>query len=460
MITHSKFPPLQRTLPKPAVEVAVMIRFLMVLSILAGSLCWRAGAATYETLHVFTPDPAVHPLQTDNPSAPLLMNSKGTVIYGVLKSQNPIAYALALTPSGSWTKSTIFTFPIPVNEGGIGCYPIDGMALDGQGNIFGAVTGCYSSNTLGAIYELSPPKNAGGNWTGGLIYRFGQTVNDLRNPILGSLLIETAGNLYGGAVNHHQTQTIYKLVRPASPSGWVLDYIWRLPVYYDQQSSWMIRDASGAIYGEGFGDSDSVAGNVWKLTPASDVGSALRYSDLVTFPFCSSTTCPKGGAPSGYLTGDGLVMDRAGHLYGTARAGGLHNHGVVFELTPPVDGKTKWSIFPLHSFNGTDGNDPQGLTIDSVGNLYGVALYGGIGWQENSANSGNGVVYELSPPVTPDGAWTFKILHEPAAKFFTISASSGASALEPHLILGPDKKLYGAANGPVGSGGSVFRITP
>ena len=50
--------------------------------------------------------------------------------------------------------------------------------------------------------------------------------------------------------------------------------------------------------------------------------------------------------------------------------------GTVFELTPNGDGS--WTESVLHSFNGSDGDDPfAGLIFDAAGNLYGTTCDGG-----------------------------------------------------------------------------------
>ena len=66
-------------------------------------------------------------------------------------------------------------------------------------------------------------------------------------------------------------------------------------------------------------------------------------------------------------------------LYGTTYAGGAHNLGTVFELTPTQGGN--WNEMVLHSFSpsGGDGNYPQGSVIgDDSGNLYGMTSAGAL----------------------------------------------------------------------------------
>src|SRR5277367_2090457 len=82
---------------------------------------------------------------------------------------------------------------------------------------------------------------------------------------------------------------------------------------------------------------------------------------------------------------NGLVIDAAGNLYGTASAGGKATNGVVFMVT------SKGVETVLHKFIGgvKDGSDPQGLVVrDNLSNLYGTTAAGGA--------HGAGTVFEVS----------------------------------------------------------------
>ena len=91
----------------------------------------------------------------------------------------------------------------------------------------------------------------------------------------------------------------------------------------------------------------------------------------------------------------GLTLDTVGNLYGTTSQGGTGgtgtDTGTVFELSP--NGSEEWSETPLHSFsnNGTDGFEPYaGVVRDAVtGNLYGTTPGGGT--------FAYGTVYEVTP---------------------------------------------------------------
>jgi uncharacterized repeat protein (TIGR03803 family) len=84
-------------------------------------------------------------------------------------------------------------------------------------------------------------------------------------------------------------------------------------------------------------------------------------------------------------------MDAAGNLYGMTVGGGAAGVGTVFEFSPKTGGG--WTGKGIHSFkynNGVDGYNPEGsLIFDAVGNLYGTTSAGGA--------HEYGTVFELSP---------------------------------------------------------------
>ena len=126
---------------------------------------------------------------------------------------------------------------------------------------------------------------------------------------------------------------------------------------------------------------------VTSLAPRSSAAAAALKT-LYSFCAQGGTNCSDGAVPSA-----GLIIDAAGRLYGTTDLGGAHNGGTVFELTPYA-ARTKWTETALYSFctqggtNCTDGNGPAaGLIIDSAGHLYGTTYGGGAHNQ--------GTVFEL-----------------------------------------------------------------
>jgi uncharacterized repeat protein (TIGR03803 family) len=120
-------------------------------------------------------------------------------------------------------------------------------------------------------------------------------------------------------------------------------------------------------------------------------------------------------------------LDSAGNLYGTAQYGGAHGEESVFELSPEGDGT--WTETILHTFqkDASDGFWPYGgLIFDSAGNPYGTTTAGG---------ATEGTVYELSP--IGNGTWTEKVLH---------SFGNGTDGKYPSnraLVVDRARNLYG-----------------
>lgn len=180
-----------------------------------------------------------------------------------------------------------------------------------------------------------------------------------------------------------------------------------------------------------------------------------------------------------------MLFDRVGNLYGTASGGGADGYGVVFELSPVG---TRWTETVLYSFAGT--NPVSGLVMDKAGNLYGTALDpdasdgtvfelspSGGAWTEQEIYSfgiatgyfataglimdatgnifgGSGLqVFELSP--NGDGGWEGMAIHN-----FPDSPKDGELAFG-NLVLDNAGNLYGTTElGGTKNFGTVYRLSP
>jgi uncharacterized repeat protein (TIGR03803 family) len=130
----------------------------------------------------------------------------------------------------------------------------------------------------------------------------------------------------------------------------------------------LVFDSAGNLYGTtaGGGDVDKCdgkgCGTVFQLAP----GANGTWTHTVLYRFSG-----KDGAYPG-----GLIFDVAGNLYGTTLAGGPHNAGVAYQLRP--EASRKWKEKTLHNFGGKDGKTPNpSLISDAAGNLYGTTQLGG-----------------------------------------------------------------------------------
>lgn len=153
-----------------------------------------------------------------------------------------------------------------------------------------------------------------------------------------------------------------------------------------------------------------------------------------------------GGADGATPYNETLVIGFGGELYGTTASGGSSNEGAVFELIPPTTRGGSWTNVVIHSFNGSDGDNPQsGVVMGPGGVLYGTTDGGG------SLNFG--VVFSLTPPKCRGDSWSEVTLYS-----FT-GTTDGA---HPRQLVVGQRTLYGVTDGygafPAGSG-TVFSLS-
>jgi uncharacterized repeat protein (TIGR03803 family) len=135
----------------------------------------------------------------------------------------------------------------------------------------------------------------------------------------------------------------------------------------------LIADWAGNLYGTTFsGGGSAGAGTVYKLSPPAQQGGAWTETILYSFSY---TALDSGIGPLGRL-----VMDSTGNLYGTTWLGGPQGAGVAFELSPPAVKGGAWTNSQLYAFGGAGLSSPEvGLVLDKAGNLYGTTASGGTG---------------------------------------------------------------------------------
>jgi uncharacterized repeat protein (TIGR03803 family) len=112
------------------------------------------------------------------------------------------------------------------------------------------------------------------------------------------------------------------------------------------------------------------------------------------------------GDPDGAFPATTLVSDANGALYGTTEEGGpsQYAYGTVFKLTPKGGGTYSESV--IYDFqNGVDGSDPQSVSVDSFGNVYGTTYFGGGA----ASGCGCGTVFKLTP--MDGGSYVYSLLH-------------------------------------------------
>jgi uncharacterized repeat protein (TIGR03803 family) len=322
------------------------------------------------------------------PSSGVILDSAGN-LYGTTPygGVNGLGIVFELSPTGNgWIETVLHSF----SGGSDGNAPYSGLVFDRNGNLYGTTFagGGLGAATFGSgtVFELT---RSNGTWTEKVIYSF-KGGTDAANP--SNLILDGAGNLYGSgfiggasAVNGASGEgAVFEL----SPSNGA----WAETVIHSFDDSdganpraGLTIDRAANLYGTTSSQGLNGYGSVFRLTRTP----AGTWTETVLFSF---GTGPDGGAPSG-----DVILDNAGNLYGTTSVGGgvgclpSNGCGTVFELTPTASGS--WTEAVLYRFTGgNDGGGPEaGMILNRAGNLYGTANNGGTG--------NFGVVFEVIAPV-------------------------------------------------------------
>jgi uncharacterized repeat protein (TIGR03803 family) len=297
-----------------------------------------------------------------------------------------------------------------------GVFPVDGVIMDGTGNLYGTTLNGGSA-AFGTAYRVSP---AGAEV---VLHTFGSIQGDGIGPY-GPLVIDRQGILYGTTIQGGAFGfgTVYKL-NPAGTET-ILHSFRANGQDGVSPTEGLIMDKQGNLYGT------TIAGGLHDEGTVFETSSTGGYRTLYSF-----------GAAAGDGSGPAtLTLDSQGNLYGTTAFGGTHGDGTVFKLS-----RGTWSETVVYSFgsNLNDGQDPLGAPVfDTQGNLYGTTLVGGV--------AGCGTAYKLSP------GGTETILHE---------FGGVGDGCNPDGGLFRDAKgdLYGVTsgggNGAYSPGGVVYKIT-
>jgi uncharacterized repeat protein (TIGR03803 family) len=342
-------------------------------------------APNYKVLHAFTGGNDGEELWGS-----LLLDSQGNVYGTTYSGAKNGGTVFELTPErgGPWRETTLYTF-CSESECIDGASSTAGLIFDALGNLYGttALGGAYASGTA---FELSPQGD--GTWSESVLYSFGN-----QGPVApyAGVIMDPFGNLYGTGGGY-----AYQL-SPGS-AGWTLS---DLHAFTGQNGdgngplAGVIRDAFGKLYGTTYAGGAHGWGTVYKLTPSSG---GWQEQILHSFPaFPTDGQRPELGS---------LVLDKAGRLYGTTEQGGANlcgdvGCGIIFRLTPGAGGQWREDI--LYNFsprrNSATGYGPDaGVVLDKAGNIYGTTLYGG-------SAAGCGVVYKLAPAAKDK--WKYTVLH-------------------------------------------------
>ena len=350
-----------------------------------------------------------------------------------------------------------------------GAHPIGALVADSAGNLYGTTTAGGNNSVngtnvgtvdivgppppptgVGIVFELSPPAAGSSTWTETILYTLqGGTTGAY--PVAGSLAIDAKGNLYGTTEfgGYKNGGMVFELVKHKKKgvTTWtetkLTEFNGNLKLTLpNAPNGAVVFGPDGALYGTTSAGGAHNQGVVYRL--------ALPHTLSVIYNFGANST--DGTTPYG-----SVVFDKAGNLYTPTTAGGNTGNGTVVELSPPAAAGAGWTETVLHSFDiNFDGGAPRmGLTIDANGNLYGTTEQ-----MANNAATGQGAVYEISPPAAGRTKWTETVLY-----IFPQNGTEGASPGFSTVTIDKSGNLYGTTErGGAYSGervgGTLWRLSP
>jgi uncharacterized repeat protein (TIGR03803 family) len=308
-----------------------------------------------------------------------------------------VVFELTPSLSGFWNVLVPHTFE-GQNDGG---QPWAGVIFDQAGNLYGTTTtGSALPGNCGIVFQLVPSQGA---WTENILHAF--TCKKDGWFLTAPVVMDKADNLYGttmwggGGCAPYGCGTVFKLSQSSGVWSKQTLYYFRGGADGTDPYAALVLDKAGNLYGTtslgGIGpcviSSTPGCGTVFELTPTA------------RGEWKKTTIYSPDGSTGGGLFG-GVVFDQSGNLYGTMAFYGKTGPGYVcaagcgnvFKLTPGNGGT--WTPTTVYQFGGDpDGGEPFGqLLIDKAGHIFGTTQYGGSS-TGTCALLGCGVVFEIAP---------------------------------------------------------------
>jgi len=261
------------------------------------------------------------------PDGDLIMDASGN-LYGTADAgvfQSGVVFEL--TPFG--TETVILAF----NNPDYGLLPSGGLVRDASGNFYGeALEGGYFKKHIckqdgcGLVYQLTP------SWSETVIYNFtGSTAGGFPS---GGLALDADGNFYGATFGlgpkGHTSGSVFK-VTPSGVETLLHKFGASKSDGFINVPQRLVVDQGGNIYGTT--DFGGVKGRLGKNGNCGrgcgtifEINASGVETILHTF---KGYTQGDGAHPMA-----GLILDGKGNLYGTTNYGGLYGYGTIFQLTP------------------------------------------------------------------------------------------------------------------------------
>ncbi len=316
---------------------------------------------------------------------------------------------------GSLNYGTIYYFDVNTNtftkvfefysQSATGKYPTSRLVQGYNGKLYGTTVN-GGANNVGALFEFDPATNSFQlKKSFGIVSGTNLGIEPFWNPV-----IATDGKIYGvtlsGGTSSGGTLFAYDIgadsLYVVKNFGGVFGSLSKSELIDDKQGNLFGVTNNGGIYGEGAlykynyltntasivfsfrnssGNSGKTPVNIvladnGKIYGATIEGGTNNLGVLFVFDTVSQTytkIIDFNGTNGG---GNAVTLFQAnnGKIYGTNSEGGIHNHGVLFELD--INTNTYSKLFDFDSINGSLSYGK--LMQASNGKIYGVASRGGI----------------------------------------------------------------------------------
>jgi uncharacterized repeat protein (TIGR03803 family) len=329
-------------------------------------------------------------------------------------------------PRGSSSIADLVFFN-PMNSNGGS--PQGGLVADSSGDLFGT-TSIGGPGQGGTVFEI--PRGSSSLTT---LATF--DVNSGGYGPMGSLVVDSAGNLFGTTTGGGPYGTVFEVAKGSGNITTLANFNGNNGA---GPTGTLTEDSNGNLFGTTQAGGTYGLGNVFEVQKGSG-----NVTSLASFNISDGNT-PLGG----------VIEDSSGNLFGTVSSlqyyGGGIGYGDIFEVA-----QGSGTITTLVKFNGSNGAFPAaGLVEDSSGNLYGTTTQGGPSWI--GSGSGYGTVFEISKTLP---GWT---VGQPGySQSFAASGGTGAPTfsltggdLPPGMALSASGVLSGT---PTAAGSYAFTVT-
>jgi uncharacterized repeat protein (TIGR03803 family) len=254
-----------------------------------------------------------------------------------------------------------------------GAYPVGGLTLAGDGNLYGVTSQGGSGNT-GTIFSVNPT-----NGEFSVIHAFaplngsGPGGDDNADGALAvaGLTAANDGTLYGVTCSGGSTGvgTAFHL----APSSALFTTLTAFPASSSANAcpnSRLLLGSDGNFYGTTRGSSGISSGLIFRMSPGGSISTLHAFDQ----PSSDPNVCAGAFINNDGLNAGDLMEDNQGNLYGVAASGGLGNAGTVFVVKGAISGSSGGSPPPPGTSSGGGGGGGGSLQLGFLVALLALSL--------------------------------------------------------------------------------------